>query len=146
MIAFVTRVTWYLIVVLICIYLIMSDVEHLIMHLLVICISSLEKHMFWSSTHFLNELFDFLFFFSFLIYLSLNWRVIALQNSVVFCHTSTWISHRYTYIPSWTSLPPPSLSHPSRLIQSPCLSFLRHTAFYHVLVGHLHIFFGKIYI
>ena len=40
-----------------------------------------------------------------------------------------WISHRYTYIPSlWTSLPAPSPSHPSRLIQSPCLSFLSHTA------------------
>ena len=30
--------------------------------------------------------------------------------------------------PFWTSLPPPFPSHPSRLIQSPCLSFLRHTA------------------
>ena len=28
-----------------------------------------------------------------------NWRIIALQNFVVFCQTSTWISHRYTYIP-----------------------------------------------
>jgi len=26
-----------------------------------------------------------------------NWRIIALQNFVVFCQTSTWISHRYTY-------------------------------------------------
>ena len=28
-----------------------------------------------------------------------NWRKIALQNFVVFCQTSTWISHRYTHIP-----------------------------------------------
>ena len=45
-----------------------------------------------------------------------NWRIIALQNFVVFCQISTWISHRYTYIctPFWTSLPSPSPSHPSR--------------------------------
>ena len=29
-----------------------------------------------------------------------NWSIIALQNFVVFYQTSTWISHRYTYIPS----------------------------------------------
>ena len=34
------------------------------------------------------------------------WRIIALQNFVVFCQTSTWISHRYTYIPSLLNLPP----------------------------------------
>ena len=35
--------------------------------------------------------------------------------------------------PSWTSLPPPSLVHPSRLLQSPSLSSLRHAANSHWL-------------
>ena len=33
----------------------------------------------------------------------------------------------------WNSLPSPSPSHPSRLIQSPCLSFLSHTGNFHWL-------------
>ena len=39
-----------------------------------------------------------------------NCRIIALQCCVGFCRTSTWLSHRYTYVPSLLNLPqPPTL-------------------------------------
>ena len=62
---------------------------------------------FWGS---LEAAADMLFLFK--NYLVFNWRIIALQNFVVFCQISTWINHRYTYIPSLLNLPPMSLPMP----------------------------------
>ena len=64
-----------------------------------------------------------------------NWLMIGLQYWFDFCHTSTWVNHKCTFVPSLLNLPPtsrpfppPAHSHLSRLLQSPSLSFLSCTA------------------
>ena len=48
--------------------------------------------MFWTNPFFLKKI-------------SFNWRIIALQYSVGYCHAATRISHQYTCAPSLLNLP-----------------------------------------
>ena len=48
--------------------------------------------------------------FFILSFFILSWRIVALQHGACFWHTSTWVSHRYTYVSSLLKLSP--TSHP----------------------------------
>ena len=64
------------------------------------CVFS-KKYMIFAqipNVSYVEKKISFPFFKKNLINLFFDWMIITLQN-FVFCQTSTWISHRYTYVP-----------------------------------------------
>ena len=94
---------------------------------------SITDHISFTVYHIL-WLICFLFFLACLNLFIFNWNFTMLYS---FCHTSTWTGISI-FPPSWTSFPPPTPSHHSRLSESTGLSCLHHRANSHWLCGNIY--------